>query len=176
MKIAASKIVFVLALCTALAATPLLGCTSSHSSGSFSGGQSSGGTTQQNSAKSSPQSLPATGTMFKTYSGQCDSELTITASPEASSIVKLKTADKKTVLSFFVRAGETVKIPVPAGDYYIFFASGDEWYGVDESLGENTIYGMDDDILDFSNYTWTYELELQTDGNFSQKKIDAEDF
>lgn len=104
------------------------------------------------------------------------SELTITASGGSSCVVKLKTASGTTRLSFYVRAGDTITVGVPAEYLYVYFASGDTWYGEKHLFGESTSYGMDDEILDFTQYTWEYTLYPVTNGNFSETPIDPEDF
>ena len=104
------------------------------------------------------------------------SELTITADSGSSYVVKLKTASGVERLSFYVRAGETVTVGVPAEHLYVYFASGDTWYGRVLLFGDDTYYSMDDDILDFSQYTWEYTLYPVTSGNFSETPIDPDDF
>jgi hypothetical protein len=104
------------------------------------------------------------------------SEITVTASYNADCVVKLKTSTGSTVISFYVRAGETVTMGVPANYLYVYFASGDTWYGKDDLFGENTYYSKDDDLLDFTEYTWEYTLTPVTSGNFSETPIDASEF
>lgn len=104
------------------------------------------------------------------------SQLTITASGGSSCVVKLKTSSETTLLSFYVRAGDTVTIGVPTEFLYVYFASGDTWYGEKHLFGSNTSYSMDDEIKDFTRYTWEYTLYPVTNGNFSQTPIDPEDF
>lgn len=65
---------------------------------------------------------------------------------------------------------------VPAEYLYVYFASGDTWYGASNLFGEHTNYSMDDELLNFKEYTWEYTLYPVTDGNFSQTPIDADDF
>ena len=52
-------------------------------------------------------------------------------------------------MSFYVRAGDVVTIGVPAEYLYVYFASGDTWYGSTHLFGEQTSYSMDDEICDF---------------------------
>jgi hypothetical protein len=104
------------------------------------------------------------------------SQLTITADSGSSYVVKLKTSSGVERLSFYVRAGETVTVGVPAEYLYVYFASGDTWYGKKLLFGEETYYSMDDEGLDFSEYTWEYTLYPVTSGNFSETPIDPDDF
>lgn len=123
-----------------------------------------------------PVSEPASGTIL--YGDECfdGSELTITSSGSDSCYVKLKNSYNETILGFYVRAGETITIGVPAEYLYVYFASGDTWYGMDDLFGSDTAYSMDDEILDFTSYTWEYTLYPVTNGNFSETPIDASDF
>ena len=105
-----------------------------------------------------------------------ESELTITASGGSSCVVKLKTSSGRTRLSFYVRAGDTVTVGVPAEYLYVYFASGKTWYGETHLFGSKTSYSMDDEIKDFTQYTWSYTLYPVTNGNFSETPIDPEDF
>lgn len=104
------------------------------------------------------------------------SELTITADIRSSCIVKLKTASGIERLSFYVRAGDTVTVGVPAEYLYVYFASGDTWYGKRLLFGEETYYSMDDEIRDFTQSTWEYTLSPVNNGNFSETPIDPDDF
>ena len=84
----------------------------------------------------------------------------------------------KECISFFVRSGETVTIGVPAEYLYVYFASGDTWYGYGEGLmfGENTVYSKDDDALDFTQYTWEYTLYQVANGNFVETPSNQDEF
>lgn len=106
------------------------------------------------------------------------SEITVTASGDYSYVVSLKNSQGTHRLSFFVRAGETVTIGVPAEYLYVYFASGTTWYGYGEGLmfGEYTSYSKDDDLLDFAQYTYQYTLYPVYDGNFSETPSDENEF
>lgn len=119
---------------------------------------------------------PRSGTVLLGSEDLNGSELTITASGGSSCVVKLKTASGTTRLSFYVRAGDTITVGVPAEYLYVYFASGDTWYGEKHLFGKNTSYGMDDELLDFTQYTWEYTLYPVSNGNFSETPIDPEDF
>ena len=123
-----------------------------------------------------PLKEPQSGTLLSGSVVHDGSEITITASGGASCVVKLKSSSDVERLSFYVRAGETATVGVPAEYLYVYFASGDTWYGVADLFGEKTSYSMDDDLLDFTEYSWEYTLYPVTNGNFSQTPIDASDF
>ena len=104
------------------------------------------------------------------------SEITVTASKNADCVVKLKTSKGVTRISFYVRAGETVTVGVPAEYLYVYFASGDTWYGKSKLFGENTYYSKDEELLDFKRYSWEYTLTSIYGGNFDETRIDADEF
>lgn len=123
-----------------------------------------------------PVSEPVSGTILSGIEVYNGSELTIFAESNESCVVKLKTSSGVDRLSFYVRAGDTVTVGVPSEYLYVYFATGKTWYGPSELFGEKTRYSMDDEILDFKEYTWEYTLYPVTDGNFSETPIDPEDF
>jgi hypothetical protein len=81
-------------------------------------------------------------------------------------------------VAFYVRAGTTVSVGVPADYLYVYFASGNEWYGYGKGLmfGKDTVYSKDDEMLDFSEGGWEYTLQLVTNGNFSQTPSNENEF
>lgn len=123
-----------------------------------------------------PVSAPRSGSILTGKEYVDGSELTITADSGSSCVVKLKTSAGVERLSFFVRAGDTVTIGVPAEYLYVYFASGETWYGRQLLFGDETHYSMDDEILDFTQYTWEYTLYPVSSGNFSETPIDADEF
>jgi hypothetical protein len=85
------------------------------------------------------------------------------------------------VVTFFIRAGQTIDLEVPLGSYQLKYASGDTWYGENYLFGEATSYAKADERFDFrvigdqiSGYT--VELFLQENGNLRTEAIDPEDF
>lgn len=124
-----------------------------------------------------PIKRPANGSILQghEYSG---SEITITADSDYDYVVSLKSYSGESYLSFYVRAGETVTVGVPAKYLYVYFASGKEWYGYGKGLmfGKYTCYSKDDEALDFTEYTWKYTLYPVTNGNFSETPIDGDEF
>ncbi len=123
-----------------------------------------------------PKELPENGEVFIGENLYRYSGLTILSSSAQSYYIKMKDRDGVDVFSFFVRAGETVTIDVPGGYYQVFFACGNDWYGTEYLFGNETAYSKDDEILDFSNYTWQYTLYPVTNGNFQETEISADEF
>lgn len=124
-----------------------------------------------------PHAKPSSGTINigKAYNGESDSQITIHASYK-DCVVKLKNAEGVTILSFFVRGGDTVTVGVPAGTLYAYFAEGTQWYGWSDRFGEDTIYSKDSQPLNFSEYTYEYTLYQIGGGNLTLSKIDSDEF
>lgn len=94
-------------------------------------------------------------------------------------LINLKT--NKTALTIFVKAGQTVEIKVPLGNYEIKYATGTKWYGENLLFGPDTQYAKADDTFAFTEdaegvYGFTLELYQQTNGNLSETILSAEDF
>lgn len=126
--------------------------------------------------KLTPVKEPESGEILVGSEDYWGSKITVTASSGNSCVVKLKTSSGTTRLSFYVQAGDTVTIGVPKERLYVYFASGDTWYGQYHLFGEDTSYSMDDTICDFTRYTLEYTLYPVASGNFSQTPIDKKDF
>lgn len=123
-----------------------------------------------------PVSEPTSGTILSGNEAYVGSEITIHASSGKSCVVKLKTRSGTERISFYVRAGDTVTVGVPAEPLYVYFATGDTWYGKTNLFGSKTSYSMDDEVFDFTRYTCEYTLYPVSNGNFSQTPVDADEF
>ncbi len=80
------------------------------------------------------------------------------------------------MLSFFVRANDIVTLGVPPKTLYVYFAEGNEWYGINDYFGDNTVYSKDPNPVDFSRHTISYTLYQVTNGNLDLTPIDADEF
>ncbi len=125
--------------------------------------------------KMRPLKTPSNGQIFYGENLSRYGELTIHNDGNGC-YVKLKTASKKDVFAFYVKANSTCTINVPTGNYYVYFASGKDWYGPEYCFGEETAYSMDDEILDFTNYSWEYTLTPVVNGNLTLDDIPASEF
>lgn len=127
-----------------------------------------------------PINMPVSGTILSGKSGKeyYESEITVTANIGSSYVVSLKNENGVERISFFVRAGDTVTVAVPAEYLYVYFASGTSWYGYGKGLmfGDATVYSKDDDLLDFTQYTWEYTLQPVYNGNFTELPCDESEF
>lgn len=122
-----------------------------------------------------PRPLNGTIALGHSYDDDTDSEITVHAS-STDCVVKIKTADGSTVITFYVRAGESVTVGVPPKILYVFFAQGEQWYGWGDFFGEDTDYSKDPEPVDFSEYTIEYTLYEVAGGNLSLDEIDPEAF
>ena len=120
--------------------------------------------------------LPQSGHIFVGANAERDSQLTIHSSTSESYYIKLKDTNNVTYFAFFVRPNSTVTVSVPEGQFYVYFASGTEWYGTKDLFGPNTVYSKDSTLLNFSYYTYEYTLYPVSDGNFKETIISADDF
>lgn len=98
--------------------------------------------------------------------------------------VKLKDAYGKDVFSFFVQAHSSATAAVPEGDYYVYFAQGNDWYGKRYLFGEDTACSMDV-TMNHLLVTWTDEGSTSTRleytlnvsyGHFNTRDIDISEF
>lgn len=128
----------------------------------------------------SPQTRPLSETILWDVGDNDGAHLTVTAHSGSDVVVAVKDMQGTIRRSFYVRAGETAFMRVPATYLYVYFISGTTWYGYGDGLmfGENTSYAMDEDIQDFSNnyFGVVYTLSPVVDGNFHETPIEKDDF
>lgn len=121
---------------------------------------------------------PRSGTILYGFEAWDSSEITVTADGSNDYVVLLKDEQLEDRLVFYVRAGDTVTVGVPTDCFFVYFASGDKWYGFGKGrmFGEDTSYSKDDDLRDFIHYTWEYTLYPVSNGNFSETPINESEF
>lgn len=84
---------------------------------------------------------------------------------------------KYSYTKFYIRAGSTVDINVPLGEYRIYYATGESWYGEDDLFGEETVYAKCDDTFVFTeSQGWTLQLYPVTYGNLDTDTISKKEF
>ena len=84
-------------------------------------------------------------------------------------------------IAFYIAPGETVELEVPIGDYKLFYACGETWYGLSSKFGRDTHYATSDDLLSFYASEQYYEghslqLWVQVGGNLGTEDIPADEF
>jgi hypothetical protein len=126
--------------------------------------------------------LPYTGILRKSYSqGYAPLEIR-TRSAESNYYIKLISIDSGyTIMTAFIRSGQTLSITVPLGTYDIRYATGKLWYGETELFGEKTSRNRADDTFVFerthSGYRGhTIELFLQAQGNLRTERMNEQSF
>ncbi len=124
-----------------------------------------------------PIARPVSGAILcgREYDG---SELTIIASNDCDYAISLKDMSGRVRICFYVRAGDTVTVGVPDTNFYVYFASGEDWYGYGKGLmfGKDTTYSRDSKVCDFTDSSWEYTLYPVTGGNFSESPSTENDF
>lgn len=107
-----------------------------------------------------------------------ESEIVVTANDDCDYVVSLKDYWGSECVAFYVRAGTTVSVGVPADYLYVHFASGTQWYGYGKGMmfGKNTVFTKDDEMLDFTEGGWEYTLQPVYDGNFSETPSSEDEF
>lgn len=118
---------------------------------------------------------PESGEILINSALSLQSEITIVNS-SSDCYVKLKDPYLYDEFGFYVRAYDTVTIKVPAGYYYVYFASGATWYGTQHLFGDSTLCSKDENIQDFNNYSYTYTLKEIRNGNFNPEDVSIEEF
>lgn len=117
-----------------------------------------------------PVAEPKSGTILSGYAPVGKSEITISLAPTASCVIMLKDDSERVLLSFFVRAGDTVTVDVPAEKMYVHVAAGKTWYGTEKLFGGSTIYLQEDEIRDFSQNSWEYAFDPVMCAGFSYEE------
>ncbi len=84
-------------------------------------------------------------------------------------------------ICFYVRAESVAEIKVPLGEYEVFYATGDTWYGKDHLFGPDTRYYKCDDTFSFTETSegyngWTISLTPVLNGNLDTDEISEADF
>lgn len=89
--------------------------------------------------------------------------------------------DTQKDLAFLVDGGTTIEKDVPLGNYEIFYAVGDTWYGKARLFGANTQRYKCDGTFRFTKDSdgyngWTLELYPQSNGNLDTDPVSASEF
>ena len=109
--------------------------------------------------------------------------LTVTAGSSQSCYVVLDPIDGQAEnhMSFYVASGMTADVLVPLGEYAIYYATGDTWYGSGVLFGSSTSRYRCQDIFDFYDdgeyyQGWTLELYEQAYGNLDKELVGEDDW
>lgn len=127
--------------------------------------------------------LPQSGITYKYFTGEGIAPLGVkTQSGDLNYFVKVADWDtKETVLTMFIRSGESASVKLPLGNYEFKYATGKTWYGPDYLFGPNTSYYIADAKMDFYRSGNAYnghtvELIPRVGGNLRTEKINKNSF
>lgn len=88
---------------------------------------------------------------------------------------------KYSTMQFYVHGESTIETQIPLGEYEIYYATGETWYGEDDLFGEDTVYIKCDGTFLFScdeygSNGWTLTLTPVINGNLDTDEISEKDF
>lgn len=118
-------------------------------------------------------------------SGDCVAPFTVETNEGENYYILLNpvdnTAKRNGKLAFLVEGGKTVSRDVPLGEYEVFYASGETWYGPVYKFGPNSDLYRCEETFEFTEdedgtYGWTVTLRAVTNGNLDTERIDWADF
>lgn len=130
------------------------------------------------------QPLPKTG-VFRMANRRShkntDPPLLIENVPEHTFMKLIRISDGEEAMSIFVRAGESVEVSVPVGNYKAKLASGQTWYGEVVWFGPSTKYAALEGTFEFNvegNHLAGHRLTLTrvSQGNLREHSLSASDF
>ncbi len=122
-----------------------------------------------------PRSPPGTSTLRSRSTGSCG--FTLRTRPGDSHVFARLVDRGSEVWRGFVRAGDSLSVDLPPGDYVLRYATGRTWYGFEYLFGPGTSFSEAGDLIDLRyGYRTTIELIPQIDGNLSEREIDANSF
>jgi hypothetical protein len=128
------------------------------------------------------QALPFSGEINSLTSKRKVAPLSINTSSGSNYLVKLKDAyTKESVMTIFIRGGDSVEVLVPLGSYEITYASGKSWYGYDHLFGPDTTYNKAESLFTFSDTGYqingyTITLYSVSNGNLKTTNINSSGF
>ncbi len=118
-------------------------------------------------------------------SGDCIAPFTVKTSEGENYFILLNpvdfTAKQNGKLAFLVEGGKTVSRDVPLGEYEVFYASGETWYGPTYKFGPSSGLYKCEDTFDFtadeeSTHGWTVTLYAVANGNLDTEAVDWSEF
>jgi len=122
------------------------------------------------------------GEIYNTPTSECLAPLSIKASRGKSYYVVLDHIKSPTDdMSFMIKPNSTAEVTVPLGEYEIYYACGDTWYGTEHHFGSETSYNKCEGTFEFyfdGEYYqgWSLELIEQYNGNMDTDVIPASEF
>ncbi len=118
---------------------------------------------------------PASQTLSRVSSG--NAEFTLRTRDGSGHVYARLIANSMDAWRGFIRAGDSVTVELPSGDYTLRYAMGEDWYGYAYLFGPGTIFSEAGSLIDLRyGYGTTVELVPQVGGNLTEREIDANSF
>jgi len=128
------------------------------------------------------QPIPNSGVIASDYSDGVAPFTIRTRNDGAHFYIKIvEISSSRVIGAYFVRAGESIELQVPIGNYKLKYASGQNWYGESFLFGPDTSYSKADASFNFyddGSQVIGYAIELfqQDDGNLLTSGISPSQF
>lgn len=128
------------------------------------------------------ESYPSNGYIFYQDPVKRDIEyvyVLLEVSDEADYVVVIADYDDETLTSaLFLEAGTSWYPGMPRGDYYIEYAAGSYWQGLDDLFGPETVYFLADDIYTFDDSSMDTPIRLDAygDSGIAATEISGDEF
>ena len=124
----------------------------------------------------SEKPLPATQTFFSAK-GNWGGNFELVTHQGDSHIYARLVGPTGDVWRAFVRAGASISVEVPKGDYTLRYATGTKWYGESYLFGPATTFAEAEGVMDIRSASKIQvKLIRQVGGNLSERSIDANRF
>lgn len=89
-------------------------------------------------------------------------------------LYRMELAAKYSYIRVYAQRYSSIELMIPAGEYAIYWAEGEDWYGEENLFGTNTVYYKGRFTKTFT--TSNYSLELKKHGNFTVDAISKDGF
>lgn len=139
-------------------------------------------TADRSRAQTAAVTLPEHGVLRAPVDRDMLAPLEITTSDSENYFVKVVDADtSRTVMTMFIRHGQTLKVHVPLGAMRIRYATGKIWQGEEKLFGPKTSFFQADHVFRFTRDAdgfsgYAVELIKQPNGNLSTSPISRSEF
>ncbi|NLW90254.1 MAG: J domain-containing protein [Syntrophomonadaceae bacterium] len=129
-----------------------------------------------------PVNLPPTGKIASFSNADSLAPLKISGAPGVNYYIKLVDNNTgQTMVTIFLRAGETVQTKIPLGTYKMRTAQGDTWYGKEAYFGPETQFTETTESIEFYRTDFqimgqVITLQSRQDGNLHTEAIRSDEF
>jgi len=96
------------------------------------------------------QTLPASNVVSYTSNLDRVAPFSVFVNGSDNAFVKVKARNtNETIITLFIRAGDSVETKMPLGEYDLFYARGKKWFGYDHLFGSRTAFFKASNVLKF---------------------------